>query len=262
VSNVETFLDDLFDRLAGTGHNGRRALAEAEDHLRQATASGVAAGLDPTAAEQAAITRFGTPASLAAGIRAVHSGPSRWLRPAFVGLWLAGGIGLIAVGLSGGVAELLGRWRGPSFVAGDAPGVTYTGQRCAEYLALFPGAGTCTDAAALDHWGEVVQSRVAAGILGVLALFALWLARRSTRLGGPAWTPPAAAVAIPLAVAFALAGVGLGGIGAMELAFGTNSMVGANLAAGLVGILAAIATALWVGWKLAHNPERPLSAPR
>ena len=31
--SVDRYLDALFDRLAGTGAAGRRALAEAEDHL-------------------------------------------------------------------------------------------------------------------------------------------------------------------------------------------------------------------------------------
>jgi hypothetical protein len=44
-----------------------------------------------------------------------------------------GAIGLIAVGVSGGVALLLGTFAGTSFVSGDAPTVRYTAVRCAEY---------------------------------------------------------------------------------------------------------------------------------
>ena len=112
--------------------------------------------------------------------------PDVWLRPAFTGGWLAGGLGLVAIGVSGLVAEVFGRAFGPAFVAGDGPGVTYTAARCAEYLRLFPGAGGCAGAAATDHWGEVVQYRVLIGVLGLFALVAFGLARRRTEFGGAA----------------------------------------------------------------------------
>ena len=34
MSEIERYLDELFDQLAGTGAAGRRALMEAEYHLR------------------------------------------------------------------------------------------------------------------------------------------------------------------------------------------------------------------------------------
>ena len=89
-----------------------------------------------------------------------------------------GGIGLVAIGASGLVAELLGRLFGAGFVAGDLPGVTYTAQRCAEFLEYFPDAGSCAQAAALHHWGEVVEYRVAVGVVGAVVLGAYLLWRR------------------------------------------------------------------------------------
>jgi hypothetical protein len=237
---VERHLDEMFDRLAGTGAAGRRAMAEADDHLHAAAADGVARGLSGPDAEREAVARFGAPAEVAAELRAVHR--PAWLRPAFVGLWLAGAVGMLVTGASGLVAELFGRLFGAAFVAGDAPGVTYTPARCADYFEYSPHASDCTQAAALHHWGEVVEGRVALGVLGGLALFLLWWARRATVLGGPAWTPPRGAVAFPLAGLFGLAALGLGGYGLMELAFHSTDMVGANLAAGLAALVAAAAT--------------------
>ena len=71
---VEQYLDRLFDRLTGTGHAGRRSLVEAEDHLRSATATGVATGLDRVAAERAAVERFGTAGSIGAALQLTHRG--------------------------------------------------------------------------------------------------------------------------------------------------------------------------------------------
>ena len=45
MSEIEWYLDELFDQLAGTGAAGRRALMEAENHLRAAAAGDVARGL-------------------------------------------------------------------------------------------------------------------------------------------------------------------------------------------------------------------------
>jgi hypothetical protein len=43
---------------------------------------------------------------------------------------LLGAVGLVAIGASGPLAELLGRLFGPAFVAGDLPGMTYTAAVC------------------------------------------------------------------------------------------------------------------------------------
>lgn len=243
-SPVERHLDELFDRLAGTGSAGRRALAEAEDHLQSAVADARARGLDEDAAEREAVARFGPPARIAAQLRATHGGLAALARPAFVGTWIVGAIGLIAVGLSGLVAELFGDFGGATFVAGDAPGVTYTPERCADYFEYTPNAPDCGAAAAMHHWGEVVTGRVAVGVLGILALLALLVARRVTPLREPAWTPPRGVVATVLIALFGVAGVGLTGVSGLQLVFGQRSGVGANLSGGLVALAAALTVAL------------------
>ena len=123
---------------------------------------------------------------------------------------------LISIGLSGLVAEFMGRTSGPGFVAGDGPGVTYTAERCAEFVEYFPELN-CADAATMHHFGEVVEYRVAAGVLGLLALLTLVLARRTPPLSDAAWSPPPAMVALALAASFGVAAALLGGAGLMAL---------------------------------------------
>jgi len=89
VSEIERYLDELFDRLAGQGAAGRRALAEAEDHLRAAAADAVASGLPADQAEHDAVTRFGSPAMVARRMRSAH-GAGRLNRALSAGLLLAG----------------------------------------------------------------------------------------------------------------------------------------------------------------------------
>jgi hypothetical protein len=66
---------------------------------------------------------------------------------------------------------------------GSCPRPRSTPQRCAEFLEYFPNAGGCEQAAALHHWGEVVEYRVAVGVLGLLVLgaFLLWRRRPDRR---------------------------------------------------------------------------------
>jgi putative lipase involved disintegration of autophagic bodies len=79
-----------------------------------------------------------------------------------------GAVFLLAIGLSGLLADTFGRVFGTAFVAGDAPGVTYTAERCAQLLSFEPQARSCEEAAIAHHFGEVVSYRLAAGALGVL----------------------------------------------------------------------------------------------
>jgi hypothetical protein len=97
MSEVERYLDEMFDRLAGTGAAGRRALAETEDHLRAAVAAGLAGGLPEQRAEHEAVLRFGPAALVAGQVRRVHrAGP---VRAAVSAAWLVAGVGLSWLGV-------------------------------------------------------------------------------------------------------------------------------------------------------------------
>jgi hypothetical protein len=96
--HVDVYLDEIFDRLAGTGSTGRRALAETEDHLRAAVEDGVASGLSPEQAEHEAVTRFGPAAKVARQLGAVHR--RRTALAALSGGWLVAGLAVLGLGVT------------------------------------------------------------------------------------------------------------------------------------------------------------------
>jgi hypothetical protein len=57
---VEEYLDELYTKLRGSPRQGRRLLAEAEDHLRQGVDEGLAGGLSLAEAQQHAVSSFGS----------------------------------------------------------------------------------------------------------------------------------------------------------------------------------------------------------
>jgi hypothetical protein len=149
-------------------------------------------------------------------------------------------IGLVAVGLSGGVAAAFGGVAGASFVAGDPPGATYSGARCAEFHEYVPHATSCEQAATEHHFGEVVLYRVAAGIAGLAAVCACALLRRRRPALFATDRLPRGFDDTVAATAFGLAGVALAAYGADQAVLGHNG-AGAWLSGGIVAIIAAAA---------------------
>lgn len=232
---IDHYLDQLFDSLAGTGRAGRRALAEAEDHLRSAVADLIAEGVPDEQAQRTAVARFGDARRIAGGLRVAHGGIGALLRPVFSGGWLLAAIGLVAIGISGLLAELLGRVISVNFVAGDNAGVTYTPNRCGDFVEYFPGK-SCTVAAELHHWGEIVEYRVGAGVLGLIGLTLYAMARRIGPMTGIEWAPPRGPLALVTVAVFGLAGALLTLPPVMSMMFGQTSGVGANLTGGAVAL--------------------------
>ena len=114
MSQIDRYLDELFDRLAGTGAAGRRTLAEVETHLHEAVDGLVESGVAPADAEREAIRRFGPPPTVAAAIRRAHGGgllanvAAVWL---FVGL-ITGAVAIGSFASAASVAYLA--WRDES----------------------------------------------------------------------------------------------------------------------------------------------------
>jgi hypothetical protein len=97
---IDDYLDELRARLRGPAAERDRILAEAQDHLRESVAAGVAAGLTEAAAQQAAIDAFGS-------VRAVahaHTRPRAWLADAGFAAWKLGWLSLMGISV-GDVAQ-------------------------------------------------------------------------------------------------------------------------------------------------------------
>ncbi len=170
-----------------------RILAEAEDHLRETVAAGLAVGLTEAEAQEAAISSFG---SVRAVVRAHTTRPGNLVRgrtpravlgDLILSAWKLGGIGLTAIGASGAVVALMNLTLGRAFVGQPPPGVTFSKAHCAYWMSAWVHAHTCAQAAMLEASSDAVSLRGAAGILGlaVLATYAAWRTVTRSRGTGP-----------------------------------------------------------------------------
>jgi len=118
---IEDYLNDLRASLQLGPEQAGLVVAEAQDHLRETAACGLAAGMTEHEAEQAAISAFG---SINAVVRAHASRPANFIRgrtPAAIlgdlvlAGWRLAGTGLAAVGVSGLVVLVMNHVLGRAF---------------------------------------------------------------------------------------------------------------------------------------------------
>ncbi len=109
MSEIESYLDELFDQLAGTGAAGRRALMEAEYHLRAVAADAMTRGLPEDQAEHEAVSRFGPPALVARKLRSAGR-----LNRAVSTAWLLAGLAACGLGAAYLVAAWWHTWQTPN----------------------------------------------------------------------------------------------------------------------------------------------------
>jgi hypothetical protein len=256
-SPVERYLDEMFDRLAGTGAPGRRMLAEAESHLLAATEDGIDRGLDPGSAERDAVARFGGAADIARQVPPAPASLRATLRRFAVGGWAVAGAALAWYGTSGVLAWLLGRPFALLMIATDRFGrqpdmcdrpwvPSEPGLDCAGYysgeLNRVPVGGARFPFAVV-------------ALIGVGLLIALVVARRRTPLGANAWTPAGPALGLAFAVPFGFVALLLlfyGILGAFAFMQNwTLSYLVAGLLAGVIGV---------IGVAAARRARRPAPA--
>ncbi len=153
------------------------------------------------------------------------------------------GTGFVAIGVSGALAAGLGAAFGKAFVSGDRPGVTYTPQRCADFLRFHPESGDCTAAATAHHFDEVVEYRLAAGVLGLLVLGIAFLMRWRYRQLADERVLPASFSPTVGASLFGLAALALMGPSLLQMVFVGPSGVGKLLSGGVVSLVMFVAYA-------------------
>jgi hypothetical protein len=247
---VEEYLTELRASLQLAPAQAGLVVAEAEDHLRETAACGLAAGMTEHEAQQAAISAFG---SVSAVVRAHASRPADFIRgrtPAAIladlvlAGWRLAGTGLVAVGVSGLVVVVMNSVLGRAFTGQAPPGVSFQKADCAYWMHLWPTARTCAAAQMLEASSDAVVLRTAAGLFGVAVLVAYggvrYLQRRSGR--GPV---------VVLAGYFPLLAGGVFGAGALGLALDQLTGFGVTQGPGtyLSGALVAAAAATWYARK-------------
>ena len=165
-------------------------VAEAEDHLRETVAVGLAAGMTEREAQEAAISAFG---SVRAVVRAHESTPGHLMKsrtPAavlgdmFLAAWKLAGLGLMAIGASGLVVALMNKTVGRAFTGQAPAGVSFPKAACAYWMSAWPDAPTCGAAHMLEASGDAVLLRIGAGLVGVAVLEAYVIARYLMRRRG------------------------------------------------------------------------------
>ncbi len=224
-------------------------LAEAEDHLSETVAAGLAAGLTEREAQEAAISAFG---SVAAVTRAHETRPGNLIKgrtpvailgDLFMSAWKLGSLGLTAVGVSGLVVAAMNAMFGRSFTGQPPAGVTFPKAECTYWMSAWTGAHTCAQAAMLEASGDAVGLRLIGGFFGVAFLGAYLVARhiimpsRGHRPG------------VLLGGYFPVLAMGVFGAGAIGLALAqlTGFTVTAGPGTYLSGAIVAAAVAVWYG---------------
>ncbi len=220
-------------------------MVEAEDHLRETVAAGLAAGLTEREAQEAAISAFG---SVRAVVRAHATRPGNLVKgrtpkpilaDLFLSAWQLGGIGLMAIGVSGALVALMNATLGRAFTGQAPAGVTFAKADCASWMAAWTGARDCAQAAMLEASSDAVVLRLIAGLAGVAVLAACFLVRYVMRRLG---REPAE----PLAGYFPLLAACVFGAGALALAmaqltgFTVTAGPGVYLSGALVSAVVAV----------------------
>jgi hypothetical protein len=240
---IDHYLDEMFDQLTGTGADGRRLLAEAEEHLVEAAAEGRARGLDAEAAERDAVDRFGAAVVVARRVPAGAGTVRVSLRRLATGAWALTGTGLAWYGLSGALTWLLSWPWTRLLIATDRFGA----HPMCERPWIPPGPIDCVRVHQQEHsllpgTDNDFPYLFTAGI-GVALVVTLLILRRTTALGAPSWTP-SRTPALACGVVFVLAGAVLSIEGIHGISLDVQYYVLAHLVAGVLAS-AIGAVALW-----------------
>lgn len=234
---IRCYLAELRAKLRA--QDAELVLAEAEDHLRESAAAGLATGMTETEAQEAAISAFGSVRAVVRAHRANRAWRVRLAGDLVLAAWKLGWMGMFAIAGSGLVALAMDVLFGRPFVGQAPAGTAYSTGKCQYWLSQWPAAHTCAQAAMLESSVDVVTERLAAGGFGGLLLLGSYL------IASALWRKRARPV-LPRGF-FAAAAVVIFGLGALGLAVITltGSPLGVPTGPGayLSGALAALAVA-------------------
>ncbi|HEY6481101.1 MAG TPA: hypothetical protein VIZ00_13795 [Streptosporangiaceae bacterium] len=245
---IEEYLSDLRASLKLAPEEAELVVAEAEDHLRETAACGLATGMTGREAQEAAISAFGSVTAVVRAHAARPAGLFKGRTPAAIvgdlilAAWKLTGTGLTAIGVSGLVVLVMNLAFGRAFTGQAPAGVSFQKADCAHWMSLWSGARTCAAAHMLEASSDAVVLRVGAGVIGVAVLAAYGVVRyvQRRRRRGPA---------VVLAGYFPLLAAGVFGAGALGLALA--QLIGFQISQGpgtyLSGAIVAAAAAAWYG---------------
>jgi hypothetical protein len=249
---IDQYLARLRAGLRMPAQEAELILAEAEDHLRETAAAGLAAGMAEREAQQAAISSFGSIRAVVQAHQVSRGGLAAVLIDLCLAAWKLGSLGLLAVGASGLVAAVMNVTLGRPFVGQAPSGTTYGAAACKYWLSIWPGAHSCARAAMLENSSDAVSLRVVAGMAGLVLLALYLLARRFQRRYRPVREILTARFFPALATAcFTVIAVGL----TLGTVYGFSFGVPAGPGSYLSGAVAALAVAAGYGTTLAARRE-------
>jgi HAAS len=216
---------------------------EAEDHLRETTAAGLAAGMTEREAQQAAISAFGSVTVVVRAHRERHEWNVALAGNLVMAAWRLGLLFLLMAGVSGAVDWIMDLSAGDRFVgfAVGAPVGRLPAAECRKLLSEFAGAHSCAQAWTQDQNSDHAGVFAAAIVLGLLLVAGYFFVRYVQSLRGrpgldvlPRGLFPAVAVCC-----FGLWAVGLA-IGAAQTAAaggGPGALISGSITAGGLAVV-------------------------
>jgi hypothetical protein len=255
-SPIEQFLDELATAASGLPvRQVRHLLTESEAHLRDVAEALTREGRAERDAELEAVRRFGSVRDFVKAERAAITPLSEIVRQCIRTALLLGGLGAIAVGVSGVVAAVVRAVGGDGAIASVSPGRMLSASDCTRWLRIDPGAVTCKAAAISDWANEAVYYRIAGGVVGVAAVLVAWLLVRRTTARQPLLD--ARVTDTVGAVAFATAAVWTLGMGVDSIVVESGRGSGQWFSAAPVALAGAVFFGLHLLRELRSAPAAP-----
>lgn len=183
---VEEYLNELRASLRLAPADAELIVAEAEDHLRETAAAGLAAGMTEREAQQAAISAFGSVTAVVRAHRERHQWNVALAGNLIMAAWKLVLLFLLAAGVSGVLDWIMDLAAGERFAgfAADAPVGRPPAAECRRLLSEFAGAHSCAQAWTQDQNSDHAGFLAAAVVLGLFLVAGYFFVRYVQDLRG------------------------------------------------------------------------------